>query len=84
MLMLVVDFMARFVIPLIPKRLEKMAIERAMKFVTERLNGENGLGGIFPAMANALMAFDAMEVPKDHPDYIICRKAIDRLLVLHD
>ena len=84
MLMLVVDFMARFVIPLIPKRLEKMAIERAMKFVTERLNGEDGLGGIFPAMANALMAFDAMEVPKDHPDYIICRKAIDRLLVLHD
>jgi len=83
-LMLVVDYMARFVIPLIPKRLEKMAIERAMKFVTERLNGEDGLGGIFPAMANALMAFDAMEVPKDHPDYVICRKAIDRLLVLHD
>ena len=84
MLMLVVDFMARFVVPLIPKRLEKMAIKRAMKFITERLNGEDGLGGIFPAMANALMVFDAMEVPKDHPDYVICRKAIDRLLVLHD
>ncbi len=84
MLMLVVDFLAYFLVPLIPKVLEKKAIERAMEFITERLNGEDGLGGIFPAMANALMAFDAMEVPKDHPDYVICRKAIDRLLVLND
>ena len=29
-------------------------------FVTERLNGEDGLGAIFPAMVNALLMFDAL------------------------
>ncbi|NQU60735.1 MAG: squalene--hopene cyclase [Rhodospirillales bacterium] len=82
--MLGVDYLARALEPLMPKSLEKKGIEKAMEFVTERLNGEDGLGGIFPAMANALMAFDALEYPQDHPDYVICRKAIDKLLVLHD
>ena len=33
---------------------------RAVAFVTARLNGEDGLGGIYPAMANAMMMFDAL------------------------
>ncbi|MBC8337591.1 MAG: squalene--hopene cyclase [Rhodospirillales bacterium] len=81
-LMLGVDYIARVFQPLMPKSLERKAIDRALKFITERLNGEDGLGGIFPAMANALMAFDALGYSDDHPDYIICRKAIDKLLVL--
>ena len=83
-LLLGLDYLARFFEPLMPKFLEKKAIDRAMDFVKERLNGEDGLGGIFPAMANALMAFDALGYKKNHPDRNICRKAIDRLLVLHD
>jgi len=83
-LMLGVDYASRLLLPLMPRTFEKKAINRALNFITERLNGEDGLGGIFPAMANALMAFDALEYPKDHPDYITCRKAIDKLLVLRD
>ncbi|HJO73719.1 MAG TPA: squalene--hopene cyclase [Rhodospirillales bacterium] len=82
--MLGVDYAARVVQPLMPKSLERKAINKAVDFITERLNGEDGLGGIFPAMANTLMAFDALEYPKDHPDYVICRKSIDKLLVLRD
>ncbi len=82
--MLIVDFFARLIEPFAPKALEKKGIKRAMEFVTERLNGEDGLGGIFPAMANALMVFDALGHQKDHPDYVVCRKAIDKLLVLRD
>ena len=82
--MLGVDYAARMVQPLMPKWLERRAISKAVDFISERLNGEDGLGGIFPAMANALMAFDALEYPKDHPDYVICRQAIDKLLVLCD
>jgi squalene-hopene/tetraprenyl-beta-curcumene cyclase len=82
--MLGVDYAARMVQPLMPKWLERRAISKAVDFISERLNGEDGLGGIFPAMANALMAFDALEYPKDHPDYVICRQAIDKLLVLRD
>ena len=82
--MLGVDYAARMVQPLMPKWLERRAISKAVDFISERLNGEDGLGGIFPAMANALMAFDALEYPKDHPDYVICRQAINKLLVLRD
>ncbi len=84
MTMLWVDFCARFIEPLVPQYFAKKGINKAMEFVTERLNGEDGLGGIFPAMANALMAFDAIDYPSDHPDYVVCRKAIDKLLVLND
>ncbi|HTU52401.1 MAG TPA: squalene--hopene cyclase [Acetobacteraceae bacterium] len=43
-----------------PQSLRRRAIGRAVSYVTERLNGENGLGGIYPAMANAVMMFDAL------------------------
>ena len=36
-----------------------------MGFIKPRLNGEEGLGGIFPAMANTVMAFEALGYPKD-------------------
>lgn len=82
--LLALDFVARIFEPLMPKALEKKGIEKALAFIHDRLNGEDGLGGIFPAMANALMAFDTLGFGKDHPDYAICRKAIDKLRVLHD
>ena len=54
--------------PIFPADPRRRAIERAVAFVTERLNGEDGLGGIFPAMANALMMFDCLGYPPDHPN----------------
>ncbi|MEQ9175744.1 MAG: prenyltransferase/squalene oxidase repeat-containing protein, partial [Alphaproteobacteria bacterium] len=60
------------------------AIEAALNFTRERLNGEDGLGAIFPAMANAVMAFEALGYAPDHPDRAIARQAIDKLLVFHD
>jgi squalene-hopene/tetraprenyl-beta-curcumene cyclase len=77
-----VDTIEHWLEPLFPKRLERLAIDRAMAFVKERLNGEEGLGGIFPAMANALMAYDALGYGHDHPDFVSQRRAVDRLLVL--
>ena len=35
--------------------------------MTERLNGEEGLGAIYPAMANAVLMYDALGYPPDHP-----------------
>ena len=40
----------------------------AVAFVTERLNGEDGLGAIFPAMANSVMMYDTLGYPQDHPN----------------
>jgi squalene-hopene/tetraprenyl-beta-curcumene cyclase len=69
--------------PLIPKGTRRRAIEKAVAFVTERLNGEDGLGAIFPAMANTVMMFVALGYPRDHPHLVLARKAIDRLLVVN-
>lgn len=83
-LMLLIDRVGRQVQPFFPGPLRNIAIGRAMNFVRKRLNGDDGLGGIFPAMTNTLMAFDALGYPKDHPDYVTARRAVDKLLVFQD
>lgn len=60
------------------------AIAKAERFILERLNGEDGLGGIFPAMANAVMAFDALGYKRDHPDFQIALKSIEKLLIIDE
>ena len=80
-LILMLDRIVRVFEPLFPKWGQRKGIEKALDFIRERLNGEDGLGGIFPAMANALMAFDALGYSRDHPDVATTRRAIDKLLV---
>ncbi len=78
------DRLAQLCEPLLPRFIERKAITRALDFVVERLNGEEGLGGIFPAMANAIMAFEALGYPLDHPWCATTRRALDKLLVIED
>ncbi len=68
--------------PHIPAKLRQWSIDKALAFTLERLNGEDGLNGIFPAMANALMAMHALGFPDSDPNKAVCRKSIDRLV--HD
>jgi squalene-hopene/tetraprenyl-beta-curcumene cyclase len=79
-----VDNVLRAAEPLFPKRVRQRAIDRAVAWVGERLNGEDGLGAIFPAMANSVMMYDALGLPADHPQRAIARRSIDKLLVVHD
>ncbi|AXF01384.1 squalene--hopene cyclase [Paraburkholderia hospita] len=69
---------------LFPKRSRERAIKAAVDFVDERLNGEDGLGAIFPAMANSVMMYDVLGYPADHPKRAIARQSIDKLLVIHE
>jgi squalene-hopene/tetraprenyl-beta-curcumene cyclase len=48
------------------------------------LNGEDGLGAIFPAMVNAYEALLLLGVPADDPHVVTARKAIDKLLVIKE
>ncbi len=68
--------------PLFPSGPRRRAIAKAVAFVTERLNGVDGLGAIYPAMANAVMMFDALGYPADHPDAEIAWASIRKLLVV--
>ena len=78
-----IDALLRVVEPAFPKTIRQRAIDRAVAFVTERLNGESGLGAIFPAMANTVMMFDALGYDRAHPHLVTARRAIDRLVIDH-
>ena len=77
-----IDRVLRVVEPTFPAGSRKRAIAKAVQFTCERLNGIDGVGAIFPAMANAVMMFDALGYPRDNPDLVTARAAIDKLLVI--
>ena len=77
-----VDRVLKLVDPLFPSATRRRAIEAAGAFVTERLNGVDGLGAIYPAMANAVLMFDALGYAPDHPHLLAVRESIERLLVI--
>jgi squalene-hopene/tetraprenyl-beta-curcumene cyclase len=79
-----VDTLLRAVDPLFPRHTRQRAIEAAVRFVDERLNGEDGLGAIFPAMANSVMMYDVLGYPEDHPNRAIARKSIEKLLIIDE
>ncbi|MFW2852633.1 squalene--hopene cyclase [Sphingomonas sp. TX0543] len=67
-----------------PRKLRQRALDACVGWVTERLNGEDGLGAIYPAMANSVMMFDLMGYAPDHPARAIAREFVERLLVVSD
>jgi squalene-hopene/tetraprenyl-beta-curcumene cyclase len=67
-----------------PKGARAKAIEKCRAWTTERLNGQDGLGAIYPAMANSVMMYDVLGYPPDHPDRAIARKSVDLLLVVKE
>jgi len=68
--------------PYFPKGKRQSAIDKAVAFVRARLNGEDGLGAIYPAMANTVMMFQVLGLPADHPDVMTARAAVDKLLAI--
>jgi squalene-hopene/tetraprenyl-beta-curcumene cyclase len=79
-----VDNVLRATEPLFPKRTRQRAIDAAVAWVGERLNGEDGLGAIFPAMANSVMMYDVLGRPQSDPQRAIARQSVEKLLVVHD
>ena len=76
-----IDIVLRPGVKLIPRSVRQHAIDRAVEFVNERLNGEDGLGAIFPAMANATLMFDVLGDPEKAA---IARGSLEKLLVVGD
>ena len=80
----IVDTVVRAIQPGFPTAVRQRAVAKAVHFVTERLNGEDGLGAIYPAMANTVMMFDALGLGIDHPKAAIAWRAVQKLLVVED
>ncbi len=77
-----IDHILRWTEPFFPARSRESAIGKAAAFVTERLNGEDGLGAIYPAMCNSVLMFRALGVPDSDPRVVQARASIERLLVV--
>jgi squalene-hopene/tetraprenyl-beta-curcumene cyclase len=75
------DAVLRIAEPFFPKRTRKTAIDKAVAFINERLNGEDGVGAIFPPMLNTVLMYEVLGIPRDDPNRAVARKAIDKLLV---
>jgi squalene-hopene/tetraprenyl-beta-curcumene cyclase len=67
-----------------PTKLRQRAIQTCEAWVVERLNGEDGLGAIYPAMANSVMMFDLLGYAEDHPARAIARQSVENLLVVKE
>ena len=83
-LFLQLDRLGRLVEPLIPERIRQQALKKAEEWFTERLNGTEGLGAIFPAMVNAYEALACLGYPPDHPYCVDAKKALENLLVVNE
>jgi squalene-hopene/tetraprenyl-beta-curcumene cyclase len=69
---------------MLPTALRKRAIASALRWCMPRLNGEDGLGAIFPPMANLLMVLDTLGYERGHEVRDIVRRSIDQLLTEPD
>ncbi|MDE2148592.1 MAG: squalene--hopene cyclase [Gammaproteobacteria bacterium] len=80
-LFLTLDHLGRALDPLIPKRVRQHAIKAAYDWFVLRLNGEDGLGAIFPAMVNAYEALALLGHPPEDPLRAASLRSIQKLVV---
>jgi squalene-hopene/tetraprenyl-beta-curcumene cyclase len=77
-----IDRVLRALEPFMPKSLRQRAIDACVAWVKERLNGEDGLGAIYPAMANSVMMYHVLGYTQDHPDAAIAWQSLEKLLIV--
>lgn len=65
----------------VPASVRARALERARTWTLTRLNGEHGLGAIFPAMVNALEALVVLGHDENDPQRRVAKKALQKLLI---
>jgi len=59
--------------------LRRLALRRAESWLLARLERSDGLGAIYPAMLNAIIALRCLGYPEDHPQVIRARAEFERL-----
>ena len=80
-LFLFLESLSRVIFPLLPKKLKTRSKKEIIEWLLPRLNGEDGLGGIFPAMVNALIALKIEDEKKYKNEISVIKKSIKNLIV---
>ena len=78
------DMALRPLVPMIPAKTHEKAIKAAIDFIEPRLNGKDGIGAIYPAMANTVMMYRALGVPDTDPRAATAWEAVQNLIVHKD
>lgn len=76
-----IDAVLRFFEPMMPRGPRQKAIDACLLWVKQRLNGEDGLGAIYPAMANSVMMYDVLGYPPDYPEAVTAKKSVEKLVI---
>ncbi|MGO4882541.1 MAG: squalene--hopene cyclase [Bryobacteraceae bacterium] len=63
------------------RALRRKALKAAEQWILARCENSDGLGAIYPPMMYAIMAFDALGYPPDHPVSKEARYQFDRLMI---
>ncbi|MEF8793273.1 squalene--hopene cyclase [Thiohalorhabdus sp.] len=69
--------------PLLPRSFRMESVRRASRWYIERLNGEDGLGAIFPAMVYAYEGLIELGYSPDHPYRVQAGRALRHLVAEH-
>jgi squalene-hopene/tetraprenyl-beta-curcumene cyclase len=80
-LFILVDRITKKTLRFIPRRLHAHAVTKAEKWTRGHMQGAGGVGAIFPAMANAVMALRTLGCTQTDADYQRGIKALDELLI---
>jgi squalene-hopene/tetraprenyl-beta-curcumene cyclase len=81
---LALDLLGRRLEPFVPPAIRQQATAKARDWFMARLNGVDGLGGIFTAMVNAYEAMAYLGVPVDNGQRRTAKEAIYKLLVIKE
>lgn len=76
-----IDRVLKTLEPLTPRVLRRIALRRAESWMRDHMRGEGGIGAIYPAMANAVMALKVMGASPDDPDFVRGVRAIENLVL---
>ncbi|MGH8709781.1 MAG: squalene--hopene cyclase [Burkholderiales bacterium] len=83
-ILLRLERLGKFLEPAIPGFIRRYAMKKAEQWIIERLNGTDGLGGIFPALVYAHEALAWLGYPADHPHRVATREALRKLLLMEE
>lgn len=67
--------------PFIPRWIRTQSIRRCEEWMRDHMRGEGGIGAIYPAMANSVMALKELGYDASDPDMARGLKAIDDLVL---
>ncbi len=66
---------------MVPRALRRTAVQKAADWMLAHLKGTGGVGAIYPAMANSILALRSLGYPADHPMVVKALGEIEALEV---